>query len=252
MEVFIENEISESSAKRYNKEKNVYDAANERIDFIFKNFKRIYISFSGGKDSGVMINLVLDYMKKNGITEKVGVMILDNEANYEYSLKFMHNILRENLDCLDVYWCCLPITLPCTVSSYAIEWQCWGVKDSHKWIRPMPKDDYIVNFQNHKFDFFKENMSYDEFWDENADDNGFCRCMETGELLRAYDPYYIHHVYTKGANCLSRLDKENLVIIGFNADNQAHNLESKMKLHPHFLEVREKMKIKYNQNKKAV
>ena len=32
---------------------NVYDAANERIDFIFKNFERIYLSFSGGKDSGV-------------------------------------------------------------------------------------------------------------------------------------------------------------------------------------------------------
>jgi len=84
-----------------------------------------------------------------------------------------------------------------------------------------------------------------EFWDENADDNGFCRCMETGELLRAYDPYYVHHVYTKGANCLSRLDKENLVIIGYTAHNQAHNLESKMKLYPHFLEIREKMKIKY-------
>ena len=29
----------------------------------------------------------------------------------------------------------------------------------------MPKEEYIVNFKNHKFDFFKEDMSYDEFWD---------------------------------------------------------------------------------------
>ena len=155
--------------RRYNKNKNVYLAVTERIDFIFKNFRRIYVSFSGGKDSGVMLNLVLDYMRRNKIQKKVGVMILDNEANYEYSLEFMHKILGANLDLLNVYWCCLPITLPCTVSSYAVDWQCWGEGDKSKWIRPMPKQPYVVNIKNHKFDFFKENMSYQEFWDKFGD-----------------------------------------------------------------------------------
>jgi predicted phosphoadenosine phosphosulfate sulfurtransferase len=166
--------------KSYSKVINVYDASNKRIDFIFKNFKRIYLSFSGGKDSGVMLNLVLDYMKKNNIKDKLGIMILDNEANYEYSIDFMHRIIRENIEMLDVYWCCLPITLPCTVSSYAIEWQCWGEKDKHKWIRQMPKDDYVVNFQNCNFSFFKENMTYDDFWDDFGDwySNGeLCACL---------------------------------------------------------------------------
>lgn len=107
--------------KKYNKNVNVFDASNQRIDFIFNHFKKIYVSFSGGKDSGVMLNLCIDYMRKNNIKEKIGVMVMDNEANYEYSLKFMHEIIRENLDLLDVYWCCLPITLPCTVSSYEID-----------------------------------------------------------------------------------------------------------------------------------
>ena len=151
--------------KIYNENKNVYEASIERIDFIFKNFERIYVSFSGGKDSGVMLNLVIDYMRKNGITEKIGVMTLDNEANYTHSLNFMHSIIKNNLDLLDVYWCCLPITLPCTVSSYATEWQCWGERDKDRWIRPMPTEDYIVNIDNHKFNFFKEDMQYDEFWD---------------------------------------------------------------------------------------
>lgn len=155
--------------KNYDINKNVYEAANERVDFIFKNFERVYLSFSGGKDSGVMLNLTLDYMRKHKIDKKIGIMILDNEANYEYSLKFMHSILKQNLDLLEVYWCCLPITLPCTVSSYATEWQCWGVKDQKRWIRPMPKEEYIVNMSNHKFEFFEENMSYDHFWDEFGD-----------------------------------------------------------------------------------
>lgn len=155
--------------RRYNKQKNVMDAAMERIDFLFKNFPRVYVSFSGGKDSGVMLNLVVQYMRERGITDKVGVMILDNEANYTYSLDFMHRIIETNLDLLDVYWCCLPITLPCTVSSYEIEWQCWGEHDRHRWIRPMPDKPYIVNVGNHPFDFFYENMGYQEFWDKFGD-----------------------------------------------------------------------------------
>ncbi len=156
-------------ARIYNRTKNVFDASQERLGFIFKNFPRIYISFSGGKDSGVMINLMADYMRKHNIKTKVGVMILDNEANYEYSLEFMRRILNKNLDIFDIYWCCLPITLPCTVSSYAVDWQCWGEGDKDRWIRPMAKEPYIVNLQNHKFDFFRENMPYNEFWDKFGD-----------------------------------------------------------------------------------
>lgn len=152
--------------KKYNTDLNVYEASIQRLDYIFNNFERIYISFSGGKDSGVMLNLVIDYMRDKGITEKVGVMVLDNEANYTHSLNFMHEIIQDNLDLLDVYWCCLPITLPCTVSSFMTEWQCWGVEDEDRWIRPMPTQDYIVNIDNHPFDFFEENMMYDKFWDE--------------------------------------------------------------------------------------
>jgi predicted phosphoadenosine phosphosulfate sulfurtransferase len=178
--------------KQYNNELNVYEASKERIDFIFKNFKRIYISFSGGKDSGVMLNLVISYMKEHNIKEKVGLMIMDNEANFNLSLEFMHRMVKENLNYLDVYWCCLPISLPCTVSSYAINWQCWGVNDEQSWIKPMSKEKYIVNIDNHKFDFFRENMNYDEFWDKFGDwyANGeSCACLigiRTDESLNRY------------------------------------------------------------------
>lgn len=154
--------------KRIYKEPNVYEAAYKRLDFIFDNFERVYLSFSGGKDSGVLLNLVLKYMREKNITRKLGIQIMDNEANYEMSLEFIKRMLDKNMDLLDVYWCCLPITLPCTVSSYAIDWQCWGERDKERWIRPMPTEGYIVNFENHKkkgFDFFKEDMSYDHFWD---------------------------------------------------------------------------------------
>ena len=119
---------------------NVYDATQERLKFIFDNFKRVYVSFSGGKDSGVLLNLVIDYVRAHKINIKIGVQIMDNEANYTASAEFMHRILQANRDILEIYWCCLPITLPCTVSSYEIAWQCWGIEDEHRWIRPMPPE----------------------------------------------------------------------------------------------------------------
>ena len=39
---------------------NVYDASVERIKYTFDNFEKIYLSFSAGKDSTVMLHLVMD------------------------------------------------------------------------------------------------------------------------------------------------------------------------------------------------
>lgn len=154
----------------YDEKVDVYSAAIERLDFIFDKFEKVYVSFSGGKDSGVLLNLILDYVKRNGIKKKVGVQILDNEANYESSLQFMKSILDLNREYLDVYWCCMPVSLPCTVSSYEVDWRCWGIEDEDRWVRPMPEMDYVVNINNHPFgDQFEEGMSYDHFWDMFAD-----------------------------------------------------------------------------------
>jgi predicted phosphoadenosine phosphosulfate sulfurtransferase len=66
----------------YNPDKNVYEAARERIAWIFDQFERVYVSFSGGKDSGVLLNLVIAHVREYCPDRKVGIMILDNEANY--------------------------------------------------------------------------------------------------------------------------------------------------------------------------
>lgn len=196
------------------KETNVYDESVSRIRYILDNFKKVYVSFSGGKDSGVMLNLMIDELRKNYKGRKVGIMILDNEANYTASLEFMHRMIRNNLDVLDVFWCCLPITLPCTVSSYEIDWQCWGVNDKHRWIRPMPDDEYIVNIDNHKFPFFRENMSYQEFWDEFGEwysDGEDCACLigiRTHESLNRWRAIVNENKQTHGGHMWTKRNTE--------------------------------------------
>lgn len=144
--------------RQYHPEKDVYEAARERIAWTFREFDHITLSFSGGKDSGVMLNLVLEHMREHGITRKIGVMIMDVEANYQDSLDFMLSILDRNLDLLDVYWCCLPVTLACSISAFQQDWRCWDPEQEECWIRPIPDRAYVVTLANHPFDFFQEGM----------------------------------------------------------------------------------------------
>lgn len=46
---------------------NVYELTQERLGIIFKEFDNIYISFSGGKDSGVLLNLCIDHIRRKTV-----------------------------------------------------------------------------------------------------------------------------------------------------------------------------------------
>ena len=59
---------------------NVYEALQERLKLIFEEFDNIYISFSGGKDSGLLLNLVLDFKRKYYPERTLGVFHQDFEA----------------------------------------------------------------------------------------------------------------------------------------------------------------------------
>ena len=147
--------------KNYKKE-NVYIAANERIKIIFNNFEKIYVSFSGGKDSGVALNLMLDYMKKNKIKKKIGVLFVDLEGQYSLTIEYIKEMLEQNKELLEVFWCCLPLNLRNAVSVYNPFWCCWEKAVKEKWVRDFP--DYpVITEDNNPFPFFKKRMEFEEF-----------------------------------------------------------------------------------------
>ena len=48
-----------ATTKKYSAE-SVLEAARKRISYSFDVFEKVYVSFSGGKDSSVMLHLVLE------------------------------------------------------------------------------------------------------------------------------------------------------------------------------------------------
>ncbi len=56
--------FTEQKMKRQYLSQNVYEALQLRLHFLFEEFDNILVSFSGGKDSGLLLNLVMGNMKR--------------------------------------------------------------------------------------------------------------------------------------------------------------------------------------------
>ena len=68
--------------KKVIQEINVYEALLHRLEFIFNEFDNIYVSFSGGKDSCLLLNLIMDYKRNHYPDRIIGVFHQDFEAQY--------------------------------------------------------------------------------------------------------------------------------------------------------------------------
>ncbi len=146
--------------KLYLKE-NVYDAARQRIARIFDDFRYISIAFSGGKDSGVLLNLCIDEARKRG--RRIGVLFIDLEAFYKLTIEFVERMIFNNRDVVEPCWVCLPMESPNSLSYLEPTWIWWDPEKKPIWVRPMPQHDCVLNLDNHTFGFYRRNMPFEEF-----------------------------------------------------------------------------------------
>lgn len=115
----------------------VLEAAFERINFIFDEFYHVCVSFSGGKDSGVLVQLINLVAKKKNRT--FDLLILDIEANYTETVKFQERCKKlSNIG--EIYHFCLPFYEDNNSSIFQPQWIMWNPDESDKWIHPIPDD----------------------------------------------------------------------------------------------------------------
>ena len=139
-------------------EKNVLDAAIERLEIIFNEFENIYFCVSGGKDSSVMVqlaNIVAERMNK-----QFDVLYIDFEAQYKKTIEHIY-YLKTLSKIRDFYHIALPMALRNAVSVLQPKWICWEEESKHLWVRDMPEDS--INISNCPFEWFRKGEEFEEF-----------------------------------------------------------------------------------------
>ena len=148
--------------KRQYNTQNVYDALQERLRFLFEEFDNIYVSFSGGKDSGLLLNQLLDFRKKYYPDRNIGVFHQDFEAQYTVTTEYIERTFAKIENDVEPYWVCLPMATRTAVSSYEMYWYPWDDTKEDAWVRPMPKHPYVINLQNNPMTTYKYRMHQED------------------------------------------------------------------------------------------
>ena len=145
-------------------EMNVYNAALKRLKFIFDSFENIYVSFSGGKDSSLLLHLLLDYRDKHHPTRTIGVFHQDFEAQYTKTTEYVEETFRslEGRGGVELYWVCLPAATRTALSNYEMFWYPWDDKAPELWVRPMPKHPYVINLENNPITTYRYRMHQED------------------------------------------------------------------------------------------
>ncbi|WP_312624512.1 DUF3440 domain-containing protein [Scandinavium sp.] len=141
----------------------VVNASTERVIWTLTNFKRVCVSFSGGKDSTVMLHLTGQLARK--LNKKFSVLFIDWEAQFSSTIEHCENMRREYADVIDTfYWVALPLTTPNALTQFSPEWQCW--EPGVPWVRQPP--EHAITDPSF-FPFYQKGISFEQFVREFAE-----------------------------------------------------------------------------------
>ena len=143
----------------------VLEAARQRIRYTFDHFDKVSVSFSGGKDSTVLLHLTAQEARKRG--RQIGVLIVDLEAQYQATVDHIAALTEEYQDVIDLHWVCLPMKLRNAVSNFEPTWMAWDQNSKDVWVRPIPEQAKTLDSPD--YDWYVPGMEFEEFVIEWAD-----------------------------------------------------------------------------------
>lgn len=137
--------------KKYLKQ-TVYEATLERLEYIFNEFDNVLVAFSGGKDSGVCLNLCYDYAKEHNMLDKLAMYHMDYEAQYQMTTDYVDETFKQFND-IRRFWLCLPIKAQCACNMSGGYWTPWESSKRAIWVRPIPEYDYVITEATAEFEY---------------------------------------------------------------------------------------------------
>jgi len=130
--------------------KSVYDAALERIGWLYDEFDNVYVTISGGKDSTVVLNLALEVAEQKGRLP-VRVLFIDQEGEWEVVIDHLRQVLNDSR--IDPYWLQVPIKIFNATSHRSTWLQCWD-PNAKEWMRD--KEENSIHDNRFGTDRFKK------------------------------------------------------------------------------------------------
>lgn len=142
--------------------KNVAEAAEERLRYIFEEFDKIIVSISGGKDSTVLAYMTL--LEAHRRNRRVGLLFIDEEVVYQSTVDqvdYLMNLFPENTTRL---WLQFPFRLTNATSFSESQLICWEEGKHKLWMhpkkpyaiqhKPWPDEGQTVRDKNKGFGFY--------------------------------------------------------------------------------------------------
>lgn len=139
----------------------VLTAATRRIERVFASFPRVALSFSGGKDSTVMLHIAGQVARSLG--RRFTILFVDLEAQYNMTIGHIKSMAAMYADVADMHWVCLPMNLRNAVSVFEPQWVCWDRDRKGDWVRQPPR--CAITDESY-FPFFRSGMEFEDFVDE--------------------------------------------------------------------------------------
>ena len=113
----------------------VLTMARERMRFLFEAFDVVIVSFSGGKDSTVVLNLALEEAEHVNRLP-LDVIFWDEEAIHPETIAYVDRVRKDPR--VRLRWLCLPVQHVNACSPKHPFWYPWAPEDEAKWCRPLP------------------------------------------------------------------------------------------------------------------
>lgn len=136
---------------------NVLEGAQQRIAKVFDSVERVYLSFSGGKDSSVMMHLICEEARRRN--RKVGVLFIDFECQFELTIQHIQEMFDYYKDVVEPYWICGEIKTDNAGSVYEPEFTAWDESKKELWMRQKPGLAYPVE----TLPFYYPGITFEEF-----------------------------------------------------------------------------------------
>lgn len=133
------------------KSENVLEAGLDRFRYLYDEFDEVVVSFSGGKDSTVVLNLALQVAEEKGRLP-VSVLFVDQECEWQFTIDYMKTVMYDKR--VKPFWYQIPMVITNNASSTSRYHYCWDEKEKDKWIHP--QDDIAITENKYGTDRFHD------------------------------------------------------------------------------------------------